>query len=513
MTQRKRITRRLNITALLGLALIVLAACTQGEEDFRTSEEVTLQVAAIPAQVTKVTLEFDGQSYTAAIDAGTASLTLSNLELKDTTFTTRGLDAKDIVLYKGVETKRVTEDTDTITLTMDRLTSDVKINLTGAVAGETLKATVGGVVQELGSALTLTGIKTGADQTLIVEGFDGGARMRQGSASFDLSETTADVSVTLAALGADNAPPNAPRLSAPTTVTEGEAFTLSVDASDADGNLASIKVEWGDGSGASTATISGSAAREDFTHTYAAAGSQKAVVTVTDVKGVSAQASVTIDVEATVVPDDDTDVNIETGKETRLVTVIATDVPAGTAKIQATVTNGAGEKTVLGLFKDGATWRGSAELLNDTAYSVVLDYGGAKSDAKDFSLDGGTDDFSVSVSLGATSSANRAPVAVDDVVTLLTNDGTWNFNPVDASGTDTNVRNGADSDADGDSLTIVSFTQPGVGSLTLDGNTFTYDVPTREARTSFTYTISDGNGGTATGKVNLDTFTGVGLGG
>ncbi len=508
MTRRKRFP----VIALLGLALTVLAACTQEQEDFRTSDEVTLQVAAIPAQVTKVTLEFDGKSYTADMGAGAASLTLSNLELKDTTFTSRGLDAEGTVLYKGVETKGVTEDTDTIKLTMNRLTSDVKVNLAGTVAGETLKATVGGVVQGLGSNLTLTGVKTGADQTLIIEGFDGGARMRQGSASFDLSETTAAVSVTLTALGTDNVAPNVPRLSAPETVTEGESFTLSVAASDTDGNLASLKVEWGDGSDASTATISGSAANEAFTHTYAAAGPQKPTVTVTDAKGVSAQASVTIDVKVAEVPDD-TDVTIETGKEARLVTVTATDVPAETAEVEATITNDEGEKTVFGLSKDGATWRGSAELLNDTAYSVVLNHDGEKSDAKTFELDDGTDDFSVTVSLGATGSANRAPVAVDDIVTLYTNDGTWTFNPVDASGTDTTLGSGADTDADGDSLTIVRFTQPEVGSLTLSGNTFTYDVPTSEARTSFTYVISDGNGGEATGTVKLDTFTGAPLGG
>ncbi len=512
MTRRKRMTKRLNVTALLGLALTVLAACTQGEEDFRTSDEVTLQVAAIPAQVTKVTLEVDGKSYDAALGENAASLTLSNLALKNTTFTTRGLDAKGIVLYKGVETKSVTEDTDTIELTMDRLTSNVKVNLTGVVAGETLRATVGGVVQELGNSRTLAGVKTGADQTLIVEGYDGGARMRQGSASFNLSEGTATVSVTLTALGTDNVAPNAPRLSAPDTVTEGEAFTLSVDASDADGNLASIKVEWGDGSDASTATISGSAAKKDFTHTYAAAGPQKPTVTVTDAKGVSAQASMTVDVEAVDVPDD-TDVNIETGKETRLVTVTATDVPAGTVGVEATITNSAGEKTVFGLVKNGATWRGSAELLNDTAYSVVLDYGGAKSDAKTFNLDDGTGDFNVTVSLGATGNTNSAPVAANDVVTLYTNDGTWTFNPVNASGTDTTLGSSADTDTDGDSLTIISFTQPAVGSLTLSGNTFTYNVPTREARTSFTYVISDGKGGEATGTVKLDVFTGVGLGG
>lgn len=502
MTRRKRITRRLSAATLLGLALIFLAACTQGEEDFRTSEEVTLQVAAIPNEVTEVTLEVNGTTYDVPLSTGT--VTLTNLPLKSTVFTARGLGAKGIVLYKIAKPITITADTDTVELEMNRLTSDVKVNLTGAVTGETLKASVGGVAQALDASRTLTGVKTGAGLTLLVEGSVGDTLKRQGSVTFDLSEADASVNVTLTALGVDNVAPNAPRLSVPADITEGEAFTLNVTASDADGNLASIKVEWGDGSDASTTFVSGNDADEDFAHTYMSAGAQTITVTVTDAKGVSAQVSQSVTVKAVETPDDETDVNIGTGKEVRLVTVTATDVPAGTAAIQATVTDEEGAKKVLGLVKNGATWRGSTELLNSTAYSVVLDYDGTKSDAKSFTLDDSTDDFSVSVSLGATTSTNRAPVATPDLVDLLTNDGTWSFNTI-----------ANDTDPDGDTLTIVSFTQPDLnsGGLTLEGNTFTYEVPTQVGETSFTYVISDGNGGTATGQVTMVIDLGIPLGG
>ena len=53
-----------------------------------------------------------------------------------------------------------------------------------------------------------------------------------------------------------------------------------------------------------------------------------------------------------------------------------------------------------------------------------------------------------------------------------------------------------DSDADNDSLTITNFTQPASGTLTLVGNQFTYiPVPNDFGILSFSYTISDGNGG------------------
>ena len=502
MTRQKRTTRRLPVMALLVLSLMVLAACTQGEEDFRTSEEVTLQVSAIPNEVTEVTLEVNGTTYQVPLNTGT--VTLTNLPLKSTVFTARGLDAKGVVLYKIAKPVTITADTDTVTLEMDRLTSNVKVNLTGAVAGETLKASVGGVVQALDASRTLTGVKTGAGLTLLVEGSVGGTLKRQGSATFDLSETDASVNVTLVALGADNVAPNAPRLTVPADITEGEAFTLNVAASDADGNLASIKVEWGDGSDASTANVSGNSASEDFTHTYMGAGAQTITVTVTDAEGVSAQVGQSVTVKAVATPDEETDVNIGTGKEARLVTITATDVPAGTAVVQATVTDEEGDKKVLGLLKNGATWSGSLQLLNSTTYSVVLDHDGAKSDAKSFTLDNGTDDFSVSVSLGAVGSTNRAPVANPDLVDLLTNDGTWKFNTI-----------ANDTDPDGDTLTIISFTQPDLnsGGLTLDGNTFTYEVPTQTGETSFTYVISDGNGGTATGQVTMVIDLGIPLGG
>jgi hypothetical protein len=56
-----------------------------------------------------------------------------------------------------------------------------------------------------------------------------------------------------------------------------------------------------------------------------------------------------------------------------------------------------------------------------------------------------------------------------------------------------------DSDAENDPLTITNFTQPGAGTLTLDGNMFTFTPNLNYfGVTSFNYTISDGNGGTDT---------------
>ncbi|TGG96129.1 MAG: tandem-95 repeat protein, partial [Aphanocapsa feldmannii 277cV] len=65
---------------------------------------------------------------------------------------------------------------------------------------------------------------------------------------------------------------------------------------------------------------------------------------------------------------------------------------------------------------------------------------------------------------------------------------------------------GNDSDAEGDTLSVTAVTEPSNGSAALDTTTniVTYTPAANyHGPDSFTYTVSDGNGGTATGTVNL----------
>ncbi|UCD99351.1 MAG: tandem-95 repeat protein [Chloroflexota bacterium] len=93
---------------------------------------------------------------------------------------------------------------------------------------------------------------------------------------------------------------------------------------------------------------------------------------------------------------------------------------------------------------------------------------------------------------------NDAPVAQDDDLEA-TEDTNQNFNSSDLLDND--------SDVDGDNLTIDSFTQPVNGTLVDNGDgTFTYTPnPNFCGSDSFTYTITDGMGGTttATAKINV----------
>ena len=121
---------------------------------------------------------------------------------------------------------------------------------------------------------------------------------------------------------------------------------------------------------------------------------------------------------------------------------------------------------------------------------------------------GGTDTFSYSIADGKGGSAT-ATVAVTITATLPANDAPVAVNDsyvvscVNAAPLNVLVN---DSDKNGDALTITSITQPrtGVISIAADGKSLNY-APGSSCflQEAFTYTISDGKGGTATATVTL----------
>lgn len=92
--------------------------------------------------------------------------------------------------------------------------------------------------------------------------------------------------------------------------------------------------------------------------------------------------------------------------------------------------------------------------------------------------------------------ANRAPTAVNDSVSVPRNGTATIF---------LNTLLGNDSDPDNDPLTITGSTSPVNGSLTRSSATSAVYRPRTNftGTDSFTYTISDGRGGSATGTVNI----------
>ncbi|MEL7314500.1 MAG: Ig-like domain-containing protein, partial [Cyanobacteria bacterium J06559_3] len=109
----------------------------------------------------------------------------------------------------------------------------------------------------------------------------------------------------------------------------------------------------------------------------------------------------------------------------------------------------------------------------------------------------------------ATVVENTAPVAADDSYTVVI-PGVEGVEPPTELTVD--VADGVlanDSDANGDDLTVAIATNPEDGTVTLNGDgSFTY-IPTNDFNSedpdSFTYTVSDGNGGSDTGRVTITT--------
>ncbi len=101
---------------------------------------------------------------------------------------------------------------------------------------------------------------------------------------------------------------------------------------------------------------------------------------------------------------------------------------------------------------------------------------------------GGTDTATVTIVVAA---VNDAPVTVDDTANT-DEDTSVTFDPR------TN-----DTDVDGDALTITGTSTPANGAVVINGNgTLTYSPDANfNGQDSFTYTVNDGQGGTATGTV------------
>lgn len=128
----------------------------------------------------------------------------------------------------------------------------------------------------------------------------------------------------------------------------------------------------------------------------------------------------------------------------------------------------------------------------------------------------GTDSFTYTISDGVLTNTgtvtvnvinNQMPVAVDDEDSqgpiYVQNQGSTPW-----SATVSVLAN--DTDADGGTLTIISFTQGSLGTVTQSGNDLIYnytgEIGDGSWHDSFTYTVSDGQGGTDVGTVNVSAF-------
>ena len=251
---------------------------------------------------------------------------------------------------------------------------------------------------------------------------------------------------------------------------------------DADGDtLTIISVTQG-----SNGTVTITPGGVTYTHDGSATSSDSFTYTVSDGNGGTAigVVSMTIGTGANNVPvavDDDCNVDIGGTSE---IDVLANDTDAdGDTLTIISVTQGSyGTVTIT---PGGVTYVHDGSATSSDSFTYAVSDG-----------NGGTATGTVSITIG--SGTNNIPVAVDDDCN------------VDIGGTSEINVLANDTDADGDTLTIISVTQASNGTVTITpgGVTYTHDG-SATSLDSFTYTVSDGNGGTAIGVVSMTIGTGA----
>ena len=255
-------------------------------------------------------------------------------------------------------------------------------------------------------------------------------------------------------------PPTVTLIADPATIYIGDSSTLTWSSTNAD----SCVIEPGIGS----VDLNGSTTVSPIeTTTY--------TITATGLGGTTtASATVTIANSAPVANDQTVTLNED---ETASITLTASDADGDPLTYQ--IVSNPSQGTLTGVAPD-------------IIYTPAEHYTG--SDTFTFKVNDGSLDSNTATITLSVQPVNEAPTAVDDAAT--TDEDT----PIAAIAVLNN-----DTDPDGDTLTIDDFTQPTHGTAGSNGDgTLTYIPDANYNGTdSFTYTISDGNGGTDTAAVNI----------
>ncbi|MES9994047.1 MAG: retention module-containing protein, partial [Candidatus Thiodiazotropha sp.] len=292
---------------------------------------------------------------------------------------------------------------------------------------------------------------------------------------------TATVTVTVAdAVGDINAVP----VAADDSVVTDEDLPVTVNVrsndSDPDGDVLTVtSVTQGANGSVTIDPVSGNPVytpNPDFN------GTDTFTYTVDDGNGGTDTATVTVNVgvvnDAPVAADD----SIGTSEDTPVtVDVLPNDSdPDGDTLSIASFTQGANGSVAIDPVSGNPVYTPNPDFNGTDTFTYTVDDG-----------NGGTDTATVTVTVGA---VNDAPVAADDSI------GTSEDTPV----TIDVLPN--DSDPDGDTLSIASFTQGANGTVSIDpvsGNPVYSPNPDFNGTDTFTYTVDDGNGGTDTATVTV----------
>jgi hypothetical protein len=306
-----------------------------------------------------------------------------------------------------------------------------------------------------------------------------------GSDSFTYTITdgkggSASATVTVNVQGPLNRPPVAQNDSYSVDAnSSGNSLNVLANDSDPDGDALTITTVGTPAHGA--ATISGN--RVVYTPTAGFVGADSFTYAIADGHGGTATATATITVQAVVA-------NHPPVAQNDAFTVNQ-DSTANSLNVLANDSDPDGDAlTITGV---GSPAHGTVSIAGNRAvYTPTPGFAGT--DSFTYAVadgHGGTASATVSITV-RTVVANAAPIARDDTFFIR------------QKTTDLDVL-ANDSDPDGDALTIVSVTQPAFGGVTINpgGKSLSYTMPFFFNHQVFTYTISDGRGGTSTATVTL----------
>ncbi len=298
---------------------------------------------------------------------------------------------------------------------------------------------------------------------------------------------TATVTVTDTAGGSNTAPTGGNDSITVVSVGDSLSFDPRANDSDPDGDVLTITAVGTPSHG--TATITGSGTRISYVRT--SAGADSFTYTISDGHGHTTTATVSV---TDVISGTNT---APTAAADSIVVAAVNDV----LTFDPRANDSDPEHDALTITAVSAATHGTATIASG-GQAIVYTRSSAGADSFTYTISDGhghTSTATVTVAAVYGGAGNSAPTAVAQAITVVAVGDTLSFDP-----------RAGDSDPDGDVLTITAVGTPSHGTATITGGgtRISYTRSSLGAD-SFTYTISDGNGHTATATVTVGSATGA----
>ncbi len=456
---------------------------------YSTDEDNTLTVAA-PGVLANDT-DAEGNALTAALDMGpTSGLLTLNADGSFTYTPNAEFNGSDAFTYVANDGTVDSTTPATVSITVNALNdAPVAVDDSATTTGET-PVGIAVLLNDSdvdGDTLTVTAVGTPANGTASTDGTTvtyTAAAGFSGSNSFtyDISDgnggtATATVSVTVLPVG--NTAPVANDDAATTDEDLAVVIPVLVNDSDPDGDALTVTVTGGPTNGSAAVNVDNTVT---YTPTANFNGSDSFAYDISDGNGGTASATVTVTVSAVNDPPVAVDDSATTTGETPVgIAVLLNDSDVDGDALTVTVTGGPTNGLAVVNVDNTVTYTANADFSGSDTFTYEVSDG-----------NGGAATATVNVTVNPVTT-NNPPVAVDDLATT----------DEDVAVNIAVLVNDSDPDV-GDTLTVTSVGTAANGTTSTDGTSVTYTPNANfNGADSFTYDISDDNGGTASANVNV----------